>query len=52
VPKAMQKNALIIYRSISYRCVGVRTKKMWLVLDSFFRAVNNITGGSNRGGGW
>jgi len=52
VPKAGQmKFAPIIHSSISNHCVGIQ------VSDTpnyalFFRAGNNITGSSNRSGGW
>jgi len=40
----------IIHPSISNHCVGIQVcdTKLCLILGSFFRAGNNITGGSNR----
>jgi len=53
MPKTvLMKFAPIIHPFISNHCVGVQVSdtKLCLVLGSFFRAGNIITGGSNRGG--
>jgi len=48
IPKAVQISfAQIMYPSTSYYCVGVKVSETLV-----FQAGNNITGGSNKGGGW